>query len=443
MTSSFWAYFYDPVLRAPMLGSMLMCVSASLVGVLVFLRKQSLIGETLSHASYPGVVVGVIVIGLMFGDLTGSQYSGPAMLCGAFLFALLGVRILRFLEKKLKVYPDAALCFVLSFFFGFGILLSSEIQISLSNLYRQVQTYFYGQAATLTDLHISLYGFLVLLIGSLLYLFRKEFKTWLFDPKFAKVSGINIPLLETIFLLLVTASIVIGIRSVGVVLMSAMLIAPAAAARQCTHRLRRMFFLAATFGMISAALGTYLANEISWWLINKYPGTRMTLPTGPMIVLMSSLICIGALLFAPDRGLLIRFFRVIHFKSTCLQENLLKTLWRFGPSSLPSLKEHLLVSTPFLYWVAFRLKRKGWVVKKGLNYELTDQGGVYARQIIRLHRLWELYLSDYVGIGPKRVHASAEEMEHILTPELERELTEILSDPIFDPHHQPIPPKEG
>lgn len=429
-------YFSDPVLRAPMIGSMLMCLAASLVGVIVFLKRQSLIGEALSHAAYPGVVLGIILIGLIFGDTTTNPFSGIAMLGGAFITAILGVKLIGYLENKVRVNADAALCFTLSFFFGIGITLASHIQFSFSNLYRQVQIYFYGQAATMTDIHIAIYGILVFFVLTSLFFFRKEFKTWIFDPVYSEVIGVNIRLIDTIFLLLVSLSVVIGIRSVGVVLMSAMLIAPAAAARQCAANLKQMFIMAAIFGIASAGLGTYLANELSL-------REQVSLPTGPMIVLIASALCILALLFAPEKGLFVRMVRIINFRSTCLNENLLKTLWREGkhkPSAFSTLRKHLFVSSLHLRWALFRLTRQGWIRKIGDSYSLTEDGVIRAEKIIRLHRLWELYLADYIGIGALRVHSSAEEMEHILTPALEEELTRILNNPTQDPHRQPIPP---
>ena len=431
-------YFIDPVLRAPMIGSMLMCLSAALVGVIVFLKKQSLIGEALSHAAYPGVVIGVIGMGLLYGDTASYEYSGLFMLTGAFFTALLGVKLINFLEK-MGVNTDAALCFTLSFFFGIGITLASHIQFSYSNLYRQTQIYFYGQAATMTDIHILIYSGLVLFILVCLYFLNKEFKAWIFDPIYAQVLGIRIKLLEAIFLLLVGLSIVIGIRSVGVVLMSAMLIAPAAAAKQCTSNFKHMFTIAGFFGLMSATLGTFVANEAS---LNM--GHRTSLPTGPLIVLIASIICVLTLLFAKEKGLVIRFLRILKFRSICLKENLLKTLWRQEKkATFTSLKEHLYVPSWYLKWSLFCLIKDGWLEKKGEKYCLTEDGNTRAKRVVRLHRLWELYLADYVGIGPLRVHSSAEEMEHILSPELEEELDFLLQNPQEDPHHQPIPPRDS
>lgn len=422
-----------------MLGCILMSIAASLVGVIVFLRKESLIGEALSHAAYPGVVLGLMGSGFFLGDATYHELLSFAMLGGALITSLLGMRLMTWLQQSAHIHADAALCFVLSFFFGIGITLASHMQFSFSNLFRQVQIYFYGQAATMTDIHVVIYGSLALIIVLILFFFRKEFKAWIFDPNFAKSIGLHVSILEKITLILVSLSIVIGIRSVGVVLMSAMLIAPAVAARQCSNRLRNIFVLAALFGILSACIGTVAANEMGLWLTEKYPGVRISLPTGPMIVLTSSFFCIAALLFAPEKGAIVRLVRIFCFRAACLKENLLKTLWRDGPSPFSRLQEHLHMQPWHVKWTIWSLVQKGLIEKKGKVYYLTKEGLDRGAQIVRLHRLWELYLTDYVGINASRVHASAEEMEHILTPEIEKELTALLDNPSVDPHLQIIP----
>jgi manganese/zinc/iron transport system permease protein len=240
-------------------------------------------------------------------------------------------------------------------------------------------------------------------------------------------------------------AVVIGIRSVGVVLMSAMLIAPAAAARQYSNHLSRIFPLAAIFGLISGFLGNVFSVEISNWLSLKYPGERLAIPTGPMIVIVASLICLFSLMFAPKRGLLLRLGRIMLFRYRCMSENLLKAIWRIGPDKIVTFDEiakHQSASAIYLHSVLFSLKNQGWIERVEDGYRLTPEGVYRAARIVRLHRLWEVYLVDYLGVGAERVHRSAEEMEHILNPQLEAELTLLLKDPKHDPHHQPIPPLE-
>lgn len=407
-------YFTDSVLRAPTIGCMLMCLSASLVGVFAFLRKQSLLGEALSHAAYPGVMAGVICAGFFI-----SQEISYYVIISAILSALAGVFAIHYLQTKYRLHSDTALCFVLSVFFGIGVTLASRLQFTHTTLYQQSLIYLYGQAATMTDKHITLYGALTLVILALIGLFYKELKVICFDRQYASSLGMPVRGIEALFFFLIVLSIIVGIRSVGVVLMSAMLIAPAVAARQFTNRLSLLFLLAGLFGLLSGFFGNYFS-------------ARLNLPTGPMIVMVASAICFFALLFAPKRGVIVRLIRVLRFRDRCLQENILKGIWRNKEVTQN-------ISAPYLAWILFRLTYSGWLDK---SHQLTKEGNARAAKIVRLHRLWEVYLVNYLGVGAERVHHNAEEMEHIITPEVEKELTKLLHNPKLDPHKQPIPPRE-
>lgn len=439
-----FSFFTDPILRAPTIGCMLMCLGASLVGVLVFLKKQSLIGEVLSHAAYPGVILGTLLAG--FFSIKASEEMQLALfaLIGALLTSFLGLWLIHLLQRRLKVTSDAALCFVLSTFFGIGLTIASEVQFTFTTLYKQVLTYLYGQAATMTDIHIFIYGALALLLSLLILFFYKELQLTIFDAQYAKSLGLKVDVFNGLVFVLVTLAVIIGIRCVGVVLMSAMLIAPAVAARQFTERLLVMFFLAGCFGMFSGFLGVYSSVVLTEYFYLYFPQSQFNLPTGPMIVLVASFLCLLSLLFAPKRGVLIRLIRMISFRYDCIGENVLKTLWRNGstlPQSLSDLARYQASSKLYLKIVLWRLVRQKAVQKNpNGSYFLTKSGFSQAERIVRLHRLWEVYLVEYLDVGVERVHKSAEEMEHILTFELERELTLLLNDPQKDPHHQPIPP---
>lgn len=417
-------YFTDPVLRAPTIASMLMCLSAALIGTIVFLRKESLVGEVLSHATYPGIALGGIVAAAL-------TFAAPAQLAlgiltGALIFSLLGMAALQVLQRKYRIASDSAMTFTLAAFFGVGVTIASRMQFTHSGIYRQVQVYLYGQAATMTDIHIALYGGLALLIVCLLLLFYKELKAVTMDREFAYCIGLPTKLIDAVVILMVALAVVVGIRSVGVVLMSGMLIAPAVAARQMTNRMSRMLFWAALIGLLSGFLGNFLSLEL---------GQEVALPTGPMIVLVASVFALAALLFAPERGVLILWLRARAFRRRCLGENVLKTLWRSGKLDARRLARLHRGAEGALK----RLKSEGFVEREGGDWKLTLDGEKRAAHIVRLHRLWEVYLVDYLGFGAERVHYSAEEMEHILTPELERELILLTGDAKKDPHHQPIP----
>ena len=293
-------YFTDPVLRAPTIASMLMCLAASLTGVIAFLKKQSLIGETLSHSTYPGMLLGVVFVGAL-GSEDNEAYLTFILLITSFFSALIAYFCIHFLERFAKVRSDAALTFILSSFFGIGITLASRIQFTHTKLYKQSLSYLFGQAATMTDIHIVIYGVLSLIVILFISLSFKELEAITFDRNYALSLNIPVRAIENLIICLIVLSVVIGIRSVGVTLMSAMLIAPAISARQFTSHLSKMLALAAFFGLLSAFLGNFFSVELSQWISSGKLRARATFPTGPSIVIVASLICILSLLCTAKR----------------------------------------------------------------------------------------------------------------------------------------------
>lgn len=428
-------FFTDPLLRAPMIGSIFMCITASIVGVIVLIRKRALVGEALSHAAYPGIVVGAWVFGAFFSFL--QEWFSSFLLLGAFVFSMLGLLLLHFLQKRFRIKSDAALCFVLSSFFGIGVLLSSHLQYSHPLWYRQIQAFLYGQPATMTDIHIWMYGVLALGVLCFVTLLYRSIQLVNFDALFASSIGLSVRWVESVFFFLLVLAVTIAIRGVGVVLLSGMLIAPALAARQLTNKLSWMFFFSALIGACSAFLGNYFSAQASFWS----QSTRFVLPIGPLIILCSAGFCLLSLFFAPQKGLLLRYLRKKRFSKVCEEENLLKILWKLPEKEgktcidLSRSRQRSYIST----WVLLnRLSGSGWVEKVSKQYLLSKDGRVKASQIVRLHRLWEVYLV-HLGQSKEKVHASAEEMEHVITPELEESLSEYLNHPRVDPHLQPIP----
>jgi len=420
-------YFTDPILRAPTLGCIFMCTAASLMGAVLFFQRRLMVSESISHAAYPGAVLGVFVLSLFGAQF--EEYSFLAVLIGATISSYLGLKAISYLEKRRKIKSDPALCFALAIFFGLGILLASGLQETAPMWVSQVNSLLYGQAATLTDLHIAIYGTLALACTSFILFGFRPLQTLLFDRGFAQSIGIRTQIVERCLFWLLLLSIVAGIRSVGVILMSGMLIAPAIAARQFSNSLKTVFFLSAFFGAFSGLLGNVLSVEIAL----KYD--QIHIPTGPMIVLVGSLVALLSLLFAPKRGVFFRIARLGLFRLRCIEENVMKGIWKKERIERSELKR-LYPNSSF---ALFRLINQGFVFKEGKNICLTEDGRIKAGAIVRLHRLWELYLTEQLGCHAERVHHCAEEMEHILTPELEERLTKVLADPKCDPHSQPIP----
>ena len=437
MSIGFWDYFFDPVLRGPTWGTLLMCIASSLMGVFLFLKKRTLIAESLSHATYPGVVIACFLFTSLFPGREDEEWSIFPIFIGAFLSSLLGLKAIYWLEEKGKIPADAALCFVLAVFFGIGIVAASGMQAIFPSAHKQIQTLLFGQAATMSDVHIALYAGLVSLILLFLTAVFPTLKAALFNRDHAASIGVPIKAIEQIVFWLLLASLIVGMRSVGIVLMSGMVIAPAVAARQYTDRLFRMFGLAALFGALSGLLGNIASVEASIAL--SAGGQKMMLPTGPSIVVMGGLIALASLLFAPKRGWLFRMGRIGAFRIRCIEENFIKGLWKLGPLSFSSLRDRFRIPSLSLRLILFRLKRRALIERDRGCYQLTGTGRLRGASIVRLHRLWELYLAQNLQFQADAVHKTAEEMEHILTPDLEERLTRLLANPKHDPHSQPIP----
>ena len=431
-------YFFDPVLRAPLWGCLFMCLAASLMGVLIFLQKRTLLGETLSHAAFPGIVCSLAFYALF--DFWQGALSLLFAIAGAALFAIAGLRAIDCLVKRKKAPADAAQCFVLSSFFGLGILFASYWQSADPKILKEAQMYLFGQAATMTDVHVLIYFCLSAIVILFIAIFYRPLQAVHFDCDFAKAAAIGPAYLSAALSILLIISIVAGIRSVGVILMSGMLIAPAVAARQWTDRLGWLFFLSALFGILSGVCGNILSVEGSIYLSAAYPDKRLSLPTGPMIILVGTAFAILSLLFAPRRGHLARKIRIFRFYLNCAEENTLKAIWKKGGLSFSELHEVSRIFAPLFRYLLFRMERDGYLVRMGKNYCLSLDGMKRAARIVRLHRLWEVYLAD-LGWPGDQVHRTAEEMEHILTRDLEEKLSKQLNDPKLDPHEQPIPEK--
>ena len=425
-------FFVDPIFRGPFCGSMLMCLASALMGTYLLVKQRALLGEALSHAAYPGVILG-LVLGSFF-LLSSEKGLIFTILIGAFIFSFLGMITIEKLHDRYKIHLDAAMCLVLSLSLGLGIVVASRIQFTHPIWYQQAQVFIYGQAATMTDRDIVIYGILSLCIVVFMAWRFRQIELIAFDRLFSHTLGMSLKRMDMIIMSLLILAIVVGIRSVGVIMMSGMLIAPAVSARAFTNRLSHVMVLSCFFGLLSGFGGNYLSIVF---------GERgVMLPTGPMILLFSVMVSIFALFFAPKRGAVARFIRIFRFRRQCLYENILKTLWKEGiekPMTWKEIQHWNPISRVWLKGSLFLLRREGWISKNVKGVLLTPDGVKRASHLVRLHRLWELYLTSCLEVDEERVHHSAEEMEHIITPELECRLTRLLKNPQKDPHHKPIP----
>ncbi|WP_103864991.1 metal ABC transporter permease [Aquimarina sp. I32.4] len=294
--------FTDYTLRTITLGTAILGAICGMLGSFAVLRKQSLLGDAISHAALPGIAIVFLIIGTKNSSL---------FLLGALISGLIGTFWIRGIISKTHLKSDTALGLILSLFFGFGMLLLTYIQKMPNSNQAGLESYLFGQAATLLESDVWLMVIVTAISLVVLLLFWKELKILLFDADYTKTLGFNTQFLDILITTFIVIAIVLGLQTVGVVLMSAMLLAPAAAARQWTNSLGVMVTLAAIFGAFSGVLGTAIS------------ASHNNLSTGPVIVLVAGVFVLFSFIFSPGRGLL---FREIRFRKNRNDLQLHKTL---------------------------------------------------------------------------------------------------------------------
>ncbi|MCA0982857.1 metal ABC transporter permease [Halobacillus yeomjeoni] len=280
-------FLSNPNTQWVLTGSILLGFASGLIGSFVLLKKQSLIGDAMAHATLPGVCIAYIISGVK---------STPLFLTGAALTGLLATYFIQAIVKHSRIKTDASIGVVLSVFFGIGIVLLTYITKNMGGNQSGLDDFIFGQAASMVrgDIQtIAVGSFLIILFTSL---FFKEFKIAVFDPNYAKGLGIPVGLINSILMALVIGVVVVGIQMVGVVLIAALLITPPLAARYWTDRLGLMSFISGIIGALSGVVGTTVST------------IGEGLPTGPLIVLVTSALFLLSLLFGKSKGLITRFF---------------------------------------------------------------------------------------------------------------------------------------
>ncbi|MEM6646320.1 MAG: metal ABC transporter permease [Bacteroidota bacterium] len=278
----------DYTLRSVALGSAVLGLVSGALGTFAVLRRQSLIGDAIAHAALPGIALAFL--------LTGTK-STAGLLLGAFIAGWLATVLVNGLTRSSRIKYDSALGLMLAVFFGFGLMLLTYIQQTPNANQAGLESFLFGQAAALVMRDVWLMAALGSVALAGVVLLWKELHVLAFDPEFGQSLGLPIRRLDLILTTLLVIAIVIGLQTVGVVLMSAMLIAPAAAARQWTDRLGMMVLLSMGFGATAGVTGAFLSSTIT------------NLPTGPTIVLCATALVAFSMTLAPNRGLVWRAIR--------------------------------------------------------------------------------------------------------------------------------------
>ena len=282
-----------------LLGTALLGLASGIAGTFAVLRKESLIGDGLSHAALPGVVIAFLLTGIK--DI-------EVLITGAALSSIAAAWLITITVENSKIKFDGALATILSAFFGLGMVLLTYLQ-SLNNAGQAgLSKFIFGQAATILARDVYITSAAALIIIVLTALFWKELKLISFDVEYAKTLQIPVTFTLILYRSLLIMTIIIGIQSVGAILISSLLIAPAVGARQWTNKLGTMCILAGFFGMVSAIGGTIWSTSVQ------------KLPTGPAIIVILSVIVLLSLIFAPNRGILWQYRKNKQSKQALLSE---------------------------------------------------------------------------------------------------------------------------
>ncbi|HYE01987.1 MAG TPA: metal ABC transporter permease [Phycisphaerales bacterium] len=426
-----------------MLSATLAAVTCALLGNFLLLRRLSLLGDAISHAVLPGLVIAFIV--------TQSRHPVP-MLLGAAASGLVTVLLVELLRRLTRLESGASMGVVFSILFALGVVL---IERHARDVDLDPDCVLAGALETITwtprpapgsvagylaaDALAQAPGALLALLafaalaGLFVVGFFKELRIAAFDPALASALGLSAGLTNTLLMLFVAGAVVVSFQAVGSILVIAMLVCPPATARLLTDRLGRQLALSVALAVIAGVGGYFLAA-----FAPRLLGTPAALNAAGMIGIVSGLLLGLGVLASPSHGVLAKQARLARLRLSILSEDILAQLYRAHEAGEP-VSTTALAPTP-LGRLALRSRRRaGQVTDDPERPGLTPEGLEAARQVIRSHRLWETYLVQAVGLRPDHVHRTAAQLEHLGAPSLGPQAGR-TGTPLTDPQGKPIPP---
>jgi manganese/zinc/iron transport system permease protein len=410
-------------------------VPCALLGCFLVLRRMSLLGDAISHAVLPGIVLACLLTG---------QVTGLPIVLGAMAVGVLTAFLTELIRKIGNVSEDASMGVVFTSLFALGVVL---LPLAPRGADLDPGCVLYGRFEfTAVDrvgfLGVEIPAVLLTLVPTLLLtlaflgLLWKELKIGSFDAGLATAMGLNATLIHYLLMGMVAAVTVASFEAVGAILVVAMLIVPAATAQLLTDRLSRMLLWAAAVAVLSSVLGWWLSSE---GVLNSQMSATMAVAAGGLFLL--------AVLFAPRHGVLAKVVRNWQLGVRILSDDVVALLYRGEErgEAAAGRAEVARAAPGWLGRVAVALLRgRGEVEPTGQGaLRLTEAGRRRGESLVRAHRLWETYLDREFALPPDHLHEPAERMEHYVGRELQEELAEELHRPEVDPHGKPIPPQHG
>lgn len=265
----FTSIFTDYTFRNVFLGAGLLGMISGVIGSFVIMKKESMLGDALSHSTLPGIVTAMILFG---------SENSIYLYFGAGISAWLANSAIINITKKSKIKSDTALGIVLSVFFGLGIFLLTLFKDNNNAGVAGMQAFMFGESASIIEKDVIFISFVSFAIITVIFILFKELKLLIFDPEYLKTLGFNISYLDLVLSIMIVTVIVTGLQIVGLILMSALIISPAVAARLLTVKFRAMLILSAFFGIVSGISGAFISSSY------------YNLPTGPVIIVSANII---------------------------------------------------------------------------------------------------------------------------------------------------------
>jgi manganese/zinc/iron transport system permease protein len=384
-----------------MIGTALLGAMAGIVGSYAVLRGRALVGDMLAHAALPGVCLAFL--------LTGNR-NLLGLSAGALLSGLIAIGVMTIITRWTRTKEDAAIGIVLSVFFGAGVVLLSIIQkpSTIGNK-AGLDSYLFGEPGGMLNSDLIVLGVVASVVIGVVLLLFKEFELVCFDSDFANSQGWPTLWLDLGMLAMLATVTIVGLPIVGVILMAAMLILPAATARFWTDRLFVMLILSAIFGAVAGILGTQVGRGY---------------PAGAAIVLTAAALFSVSLLFAPQKGLASRLFTEYRLRRRIAEEHLLRALFELSESELPRIPiVEMAILRDYRHWWSLdgllqRAREADLVDWSDGRVQLTPLGLRRAAQLTKAHRLWELYLMRHADIAADHVDRDADDVEHMLPESL-------------------------
>lgn len=389
-----------------------------ILGCFMVLRNMSLIGDALSHAILPGIVFALMIFG----------YSTGAFFGGAVIAGLFSAILITWLQQKVKLKNDAAIGIIFTFMFSIGVIGISRISKS-QGVHIDLKDTLFGNILTVSKEDLWLTIGMLMLVIIFVVLFYKQLFVTTFQLDIAETLGVNPKQVHYLLMLILSLCLVASLRSVGVILVVAMLITPAASALTIADRLPKVILSSAIIGMITTVTGLCIS-------------VILDAPPGPCMAVVGTVIYLLLVFFSPKKGLLQKYFRKEKMNQQIIIEDIIKYLYKHQNDKkieIVDISKKLGHKTSKITNTLQKLKEIGMILEAHGEYTLTDKGINKTNQILRAHRLWEAFLVEEIGLDAGQVHDEAERFEHHLTDELISEVDEQLGYPEIDPHGSPIP----